>query len=154
VLAIALFAAGAAIGEEPAASLRIVLEVVRLLLAIVLITVALAVVYRLAPDRDAPRVRWISIGAGVATLVWLLASIGFSVYVATFGNYAKTYGSLAAVVVLMLWLLLTAYAILLGAEINAESEQQTARHTTNREPRPLGERNAVKADSVSSDNPR
>jgi membrane protein len=79
---------------------------------------------------------------------WLIASIGFSVYVETFGNYAKTYGSLAAVVVLMLWLWLTAYAVLLGAEINAEAEQQTARDTTRGEPRPLGERNAVKADSI------
>ncbi|MFI5707102.1 YihY/virulence factor BrkB family protein [Kribbella sp. NPDC051620] len=148
LLAIALFAAGAAIGEDVATPLRVLLEVVRLLLAIVLITVALAVVYRLGPDRDAPRLRWVSVGAAVATVIWLVASIGFSFYVATFGNYAKTYGSLAAVVVLMLWLWLTAYAILLGAEINAESEQQTVRDTTKGEPRPLGERNAVKADSI------
>ncbi len=89
-----------------------------------------------------------SIGAAVATVIWLIASIGFSVYVETFGNYAKTYGSLAAAVVLMLWLWLTAYAVLLGAEINAEAEQQTARDTTTGEPRPLGRRNAVKADSI------
>jgi membrane protein len=143
-----LFAAGAAIGDDVATPLRVLLEVARLLLAILLITVALAVVYRLGPDRDAPRIRWVSTGAAVATIIWLAASIGFSIYVATFGNYAKTYGSLAAVVILMLWLWLTAYAVLLGAEINAEAEQQTARDTTKGEPRPLGERNAVKADSV------
>ncbi|MDX6260230.1 MAG: rane protein [Kribbellaceae bacterium] len=148
LLAIGLFAAGAAIGNDVATPLRVVLEVARLLLAIVLITVALAVVYRLGPDRDAPRIRWVSTGAAVATIIWLAASIGFSIYVATFGNYAKTYGSLAAVVILMLWLWLTAYAVLLGAEINAEAEQQTARDTTRGEPRPLGKRNAVKADSV------
>ncbi len=148
LLAIALFAAGTAIGSDLVTPLRIVLAAVRLLLAVVLITVALAVVYRLGPDRDAPRIRWISTGAVVATVIWLVASIGFSVYVETFGNYAKTYGSLAAVVVLMLWLWLTAYAVLLGAEINAEAEQQTARDTTRGEPRPLGERNAVKADSI------
>ncbi|WP_432876841.1 YihY/virulence factor BrkB family protein [Kribbella sp. CA-245084] len=148
LLAMALFGLGAAIGSDLSAPLRIGLDVIRLGLAIVLITVALAVVYRLGPDRDAPRIRWISVGAGVATIIWLLASIGFSVYVATFGNYAKTYGSLAAVVVLMLWLWLTAYAVLLGAEINAESEEQTARDTTKGEPRPLGQRGAVKADSV------
>ncbi|WP_238164536.1 YihY/virulence factor BrkB family protein [Kribbella pittospori] len=130
LLAIALFSLGAAIGAELSAPLRIVLGVVRLLLAIVLITVALAVIYRLGPDRDAPRMRWVSVGAVVATVIWLIASIGFSLYVETFGNYAKTYGSLAAVVVLMLWLWLTAYAVLLGAEINAESEEQTVHDTT------------------------
>ncbi|TCM44897.1 YihY/virulence factor BrkB family protein [Kribbella sp. VKM Ac-2568] len=148
LLAIALFAAGAAIGEDLPTPLRFLLGALRLVLAVVLITVALAVVYRLGPDRDAPRLRWVSIGAGVATIIWLLASFGFSLYVETFGNYAKTYGSLAAVVVLMLWLWLTAYAVLLGAEVNAEAEQQTARDTTKGEPRPLGQRNAVKADSI------
>ena len=118
------------------------------MLAVVLITVALAVTYRLGPDRDAPRIRWVSTGAIVATVIWLIASIGFSIYVETFGNYAKTYGSLAAVVVLMLWLWLIGYVVLRGAEINAEAEQQTARDTTKGEPRPLGERNAVKADSI------
>jgi membrane protein len=148
LLAIALLAAGAAIGNEVATPVRILLEAARLVLAVVLITVALAVTYRLGPDRDAPRIRWVSTGAVVATVIWLIASIGFSIYVETFGNYAKTYGSLAAVVVLMLWLWLTAYAVLLGAEINAEAEQQTARDTTKGEPRPIGRRNAVKADSV------
>jgi membrane protein len=148
LLAVALFAAGAAIGEDLPGPVRIGLEAARLVLAIGLITVVLAVVYRLAPARDAPRIRWVSIGAAVAMVIWLAASVGFSIYVETFGNYAKTYGSLAAVVVLMLWLWLTAYAVLLGAEINAESEQQTARDTTKGEPRPLGQRDAVKADSV------
>ncbi|WP_433161082.1 YihY/virulence factor BrkB family protein [Kribbella sp. CA-247076] len=148
LLAVALFAAGAAIGEDVPGPVRIGLQVARFVLAVVLITVALAVIYRVGPSRDAPRLRWVSVGATVATVIWLVASVGFSIYVETFGNYAKTYGSLAAVVILMLWLWLTAYAILLGAEINAESEQQTARDTTKGEPRPLGERNAVKADSV------
>jgi membrane protein len=148
LLAIALFASGTAIGSDLVTPLRLLLAAARLVLAIVLITVALAIVYRLGPDRDAPRFRWISTGAVVATVIWLIASIGFSVYVETFGNYAKTYGSLAAVVVLMLWLWLTAYAVLLGAEINAEAEQQTVRDTTRGQPRPLGERHAVKADSI------
>jgi membrane protein len=148
LLAVGLFSAGAAIGDELATPVRIGLEAARLVVAVLLIMVALAVTYRLAPDRDAARVRWVSTGAVVATIIWLLASIGFSIYVQTFGNYAKTYGSLAAVVILMLWLWLTAYAVLLGAEINAEAEQQTARDTTTGEPRPLGRRNAVKADSL------
>ena len=148
LLAVTLFAAGAAIGDDVATPIRYALVAVRFVLALALISVALAVIYRVAPDRDAPRLRWVSVGATVATVIWLIASVGFSLYVQTFGNYAKTYGSLAAVVVLMLWLWLTAYAILLGAEINAESEQQTIRDSTTGEPQPLGQRGAVKADSV------
>ena len=148
VLTIGLFAIGAALTEGVPTAVRILLEIARLLVAVALITIALGVIYRLAPNRDAPRLRWVSVGAAVATIIWLIASVGFSLYVATFGSYAKTYGSLAAVVVLMLWLWLTAYAVLLGAEINAESEQQTARDTTTGEPRPLGDRRAVKADSL------
>ncbi|ADB31021.1 ribonuclease BN [Kribbella flavida DSM 17836] len=146
LLAAGLLAVGALI-DDSSTVVRVLLQVARLAVAIILITIALAVVYRVAPDRDAPRMRWVSVGAAVATVIWLLASIGFSVYVSTFGNYAKTYGSLAAVAILLLWLWLTAYAILLGAEINAESEQQTVRDTTKGPPQPLGERNAVKADS-------
>ncbi|WP_432947396.1 YihY/virulence factor BrkB family protein [Kribbella sp. CA-253562] len=148
LLAVALFSVGAAIGDDVATPIRIALAVGRLVLAIVLITVVLAVIYRVGPDRDAPKMRWVSIGAAVATVIWLVASVGFSLYVETFGNYAKTYGSLAAIVILMLWLWISAYAILLGAEINAEAEQQTARDTTKGDPQPLGERGAVKADSV------
>jgi membrane protein len=148
LLAIGLFALGAAIADGVPTVIRVLLEIARLLLALALITIALAVIYRVGPARDAPRLRWVSVGAAVATVIWLITSIGFSIYVATFGSYAKTYGSLAGVVVLMLWLWLTIYAILLGAEINAESEEQTARDTTKGEPRPLGERGAVKADSL------
>jgi membrane protein len=124
LLAVALFSVGAAIGDDVATPIRYAVAVIRVVLALALITVALAIIYRLAPDRDAHGVRWLSVGAGVATVIWLVASIGFSLYVSTFGNYAKTYGSLASVVVLMLWMWLTAYAILFGAEINTASEQR------------------------------
>ena len=110
-------------------ALRWVLQIVGWLIVVVLVPAALALLYRLAPDRDAPRMKWASVGALVATLIWLAASIGFSIYTSTFGNYAKTYGVFAGVVVLLLWLWLTMYAILLGAEINAESEQQTLPET-------------------------
>ena len=109
---------------------RFLLQVARWVLIAVLVTVALAVLYRVAPDRDAPKIRWVSVGAAVATVLWLLASLGFSIYVANFGNYAKTYGVFAGIVVMLFWLWITSYAILLGAEINAESEQQTVRDTT------------------------
>jgi membrane protein len=87
---------------------------------------ALAVLYRVAPYPDKPAFRWISWGSGVACALWLLGSAGFSFYVSNFGNYNKTYGSIAAVVVLLFWFLLSAYAVLLGAELNAELEQGSA----------------------------
>lgn len=125
LLAASLLAAGALIDADT--PVRILLRVAQLLLALLMVTVALAILYHLAPNRRAPRFRWVSIGAGVATVIWLIASFGFSVYVETFGNYAKTYGSLASVVVLMLWLWLSVYAVLFGAEVNAESEQRRRR---------------------------
>ena len=136
-------------GDSPV--LRFALSAARWVLLVVLVTAALAVLYRIAPDRDAPKMRWVSVGAGVATLLWLIASIGFSVYVSTFGNYAKTYGVFAGIIVLLFWLWITSYAVLLGAEINAEAEQQTAADTTRGPDEPLGQRNAVKADSTPGD---
>ena len=81
-------------------------------------------------------------------MLWLVASVGFSLYVSLFSSYGKTYGSLAGVVVLLLWLWITNYVVLLGAEMNAEAEQQTGRDTTTGAPLPRGRRGAVKADSM------
>ena len=131
---------------------RFFLQVARWVLIAVLVTAALAVLYRVAPDRDAPKMRWVSVGAGVATVLWLVASVGFSIYVANFGNYAKTYGAIAGIIVMLFWLWITSYAILLGAEINAESEQQTVQDTTKGEEQPIGQRDAVKADSLPDPN--
>jgi len=110
--------------------------------------VALAILYRYAPDRDEPRWIWVSPGAFLALALWLLGSIAFSVYTGNFGKYNETYGSLGAVVVLMLWLLISSVAIMLGAEWNAEMERQTARDTTTGPEAPLGERGAEAADTV------
>jgi membrane protein len=130
---------------------NVVVEVGRWLGLIVAVMVALALLYRWAPDRSNAKFRWVSIGSFVATVLWVVASAGFSIYVDNFGSYGKTYGSLAGVVVLLLWLWLAAYATLLGAEVNAEMEQQTIKDTTTGEPKPLGERGAVKADSIPTD---
>ena len=127
---------------------NVVVQVVRWALLVVLVIVALAVVYRIAPDRDAPQFKWTSIGALVAAALWVLGSLGFSLYVNNFGSYNKTYGALAGVVVLLLWLYLTSYIILLGAEINAESEKQTKKDTTKGPAAPMGERRAEAADTV------
>jgi membrane protein len=134
-------------------ALRWVFQILGWLVLIVIVAVALAILYRLGPDRDAPRMRWVSVGAIVATVMWLAASIGFSIYSSTFGNYAKTYGVFAGIVVLLFWLWLSMYSILLGAEINAETEQQTIEDTTKGPEEPLGERGAVKADSVPRGDP-
>jgi membrane protein len=130
--------------------LRWLVQVVRWVLIAALIMIALAVLYRVAPDRDAPKLRWASPGAIVATLVWLLVSVGFSLYVTLFASYAKTYGALAGIVVLLMWLWLTSYAVLFGAEINAEAEQQTIKDSTVGAAQPLGRRGAVAADNPSA----
>lgn len=117
------------------------------LLGLILIG-SLAIVYKIAPDRRNPEFRWISWGAVIATILWLAASILFSVYISNFGNYDKMYGSFAAVIILMLWFYITAYVILLGAEINSEMEHQTRKDTTIGEDRPMGDRNAYHADNV------
>jgi len=109
---------------------------------------ALAVLYRVAPDRDAPKFRWVSLGAVIVTLVWAAVSVGFAVYVNNFGSYDKTYGAIAGVIVLMLWLYLTCYLVLLGAEINSEAEHQTAHDTTKGDPQPMGDRDAKMADTL------
>jgi membrane protein len=126
----------------------VIFQIGRWILIVVLVSVALAVLYRLAPDRQDAQIRWVSTGAIVATVLWLIASLAFSLYASNFSSYSKTYGSLAGVAVMLLWLWITSYAVLLGAEINAESEQQTAKDTTTGPEQPLGERGAVKADSL------
>ena len=108
----------------------------------------LAVLYRYAPDRDEPKWSWVSPGAVIATVVWVVASVAFSVYVSNFGSYNETYGSLGAVIIVMLWLFITALSMILGAEINAEAERQTRRDTTEGHPAPMGRRAAYAADTV------
>ncbi|MBE0596358.1 MAG: YihY/virulence factor BrkB family protein [Desulfuromonadales bacterium] len=113
-----------------------------------LVIAALALLYRYAPSRDQPQWKWVSWGAVAATGLWLVLSALFSFYVSNFGNYNETYGSVGAVVILLLWFFLTAYMVLLGAEMNAEMEHQTRHDTTRGEPRRMGERDARMADTV------
>src|SRR3954463_16189360 len=126
----------------------ILAQVIRWGLLLAVMAGSLAVLYRVAPDRDAPRFRWVSLGSVVVTVVWAIVSLLFSLYVNNFGSYDKTYGTIAGVIVLMLWLYLTCYLILLGAEINAEAEHQTARDTTEGHPQPMGTRDATVADTL------
>ncbi|WP_104526443.1 YihY/virulence factor BrkB family protein [Blastococcus atacamensis] len=126
----------------------ILAQVARWVLLLAVFAGALSVLYRVAPDRDSPRLSWVSLGAVVVTVIWALVSIGFAIYVDNFGSYDKTYGAIAGVIVLMLWLYLTCYLVLLGAEINAEAEHQTAKDTTDGDPEPMGDRGAVVADTL------
>ncbi|MEO2107402.1 MAG: YihY/virulence factor BrkB family protein [Actinomycetota bacterium] len=90
----------------------------------VVLALGLAVIYRYAPDRDQPRWRWMTPGSIAAVVLWLVASAGFAWYVNSFGSYSETYGSIAGVIVLMLWFFISALAVLVGAELNAEVERQ------------------------------
>jgi membrane protein len=123
-------------------------QVLRWVLLLGVVAGSLAVLYRVAPDRDAPKMRWVSLGSVVVTVIWAIVSLLFSLYVDNFGSYDKTYGAIAGVIVLMLWLYLTCYLVLLGAEINSEAEHQTAADTTEGEPQPMGKRDATMADEL------
>jgi membrane protein len=110
--------------------------------------VALSVLYRHAPDRSDAHWTWVTVGSVFAIVTWVIVTLGFRMYVSRFGSYNETYGSLGAVVVILLWMWLTAVIVLLGAEINAEVEHQTAMDTTVGGDQPMGERGAVKADTI------
>ncbi|SDP28348.1 membrane protein [Nakamurella panacisegetis] len=90
---------------------------------LVVVIAVIAVLYYATPNIKQPKFRWISVGAVIAVLVWIVASVGFGFYVANFSRYNKTYGSLAGVIVFLLWLWITNLALLFGAEIDAEIER-------------------------------
>jgi membrane protein len=114
----------------------------------VVVTFALAVIYRYGSSREMPQWRWITWGSAFAAFAWLALSMLFSWYAAKFGNFNQTYGSLGAVIGFMTWIWLSAIVILIGAELDAEMEHQTARDTTTGAPKPLGDRQATMADTV------
>jgi membrane protein len=115
---------------------------------LVVLLIGLAVLYRYGPDRRAARWQWVTIGSLFAAVTWIAASFLFSWYLTSFANYNATYGSLGAVVGLMIWLWFSTIVVLLGAELNAEIEHQTARDSTIGAEKPLGARGAVMADTV------
>jgi membrane protein len=125
-----------------------VLNIVRWPVMLVLVALALACIYRYGPSRDEPKWRWITWGSALAALAWLGFSAVFSFYAGNFGTFNKTYGSLGAVIGFMMWMWLSVAVILVGAKLNAETEHQTARDTTEGTPEPIGARRAKMADTV------
>lgn len=136
-----------AVAEGPALLRAVVPWVAWVVLAAVMAG-ALAVLYRLAPDRKNAQWRWTSWGATGATVLWLATSVALFAYVRRLGTYESTYGSLAGVAISMFWLWVTVLLVVVGAAVNAEAERQTVRDSTVGPERPVGEREAVVADSV------
>ena len=127
---------------------KLIVALARWPLLFLILLVALAILYRFAPSRDAPRWQWLSLGAVTAALLWIAGSALLSWYLSEFANYNATYGSLGAAIGLMMWMWMSAIVVMFGAELNSEIERQTLRDTTTGEPKPLGSREAVSADTV------
>lgn len=132
-LAVALIVFGAPIGSAisghifvSGTAFTVVWTIVRWIGAIVFMTLLFSAYYYFGPNRETPSWQWVSPGGLVGTAIFLLASLGFSFYVSSFGNYGKTYGSFAGVAILIFWMYLSGIAVLLGAEINAEVEREAA----------------------------
>ena len=110
-----------------------------------------SLLYRFGPSREDARWKWITPGSIFAALAWLLLTWAFGLYVTRFTNYKASYGSLGAVVALLTWIYLSAYALVFGAELNSEIEHQTAKDSTTGKPEPMGDRGAWAADNVATD---
>ena len=124
------------------------LAILRWPVLLVTLVVSLACIYRYGPSRRDARWRWVTWGSVLSAVLWMAASMMFSWYVVTFDSYNQTYGSLGAGVGFMVWLWISAVIVLLGGELNAEMEHQTARDTTEGRSKPLGSRGAMMADRV------
>src|SRR6185436_4156431 len=114
----------------------------------VVVVLGLELLYRYGPSREPAKWRWVSVGSVFAALAWIAVSVAFSWYLSRFADYNATYGSLGAVIGLMMWLWISTLVVLVGAELNSELEHQTARDSTTGTAKPLGARGAVMADTV------
>jgi membrane protein len=130
---------------------KALLRIAAFVVLVVFVSTSLSLLYYLGPSRRSAKWHWITPGSTVATLLWLAASVLFSLYVGHIASYDVTYGPLGAFVAVMMWFWVSAYAVLLGAELNAELELQTIEDTTVGPPKPLGQRGAFVADHVAED---
>jgi membrane protein len=129
-----------------AGAIEVVIKIARWPALFIVVSLALAFLYRYGPSREKPRWRWITWGSAAAAVSWLVVSILFSWYAENFGSYNKI--SLGAIIGFMFWIWLSITVILIGGELNAETEHQTVRDTTTGRPKPMGARGATMADTV------
>lgn len=127
---------------------NLIADVVRWSIAIIVLLAGVGVLYRYGPNRRPARVQWISFGALLAVVSWALISVAFSYYVANFGNYNQVYGSIGAVIAMLIWLWISSFLVLLGASLNAQIELRTRPDSTIGSSKPLGQRGAYAADNV------
>ncbi|AJE49077.1 membrane protein [Celeribacter indicus] len=130
---------------------EMVITVVRWAFLLVLAVLSIAAMYRFGADREPAQWRWVLPGALLSCLLWIGSSLLFALYAENFGSYQESFGTLAGVIILMIWLWISAYVVLLGAELNGELEAQTYIDTTTGRPLPRGARGAVKADAYAPD---
>jgi membrane protein len=130
---------------------KALLRIFSFALLIMFVATSLSLLYHFGPSRRSAKWHWITLGSSVATLLWLIASVLLSLYVGHIASYDTSYGPLGAVVGVMMWFWVSAYAVLLGAELNAELELQTSEDTTTGPPKPVGQRGAFVADHVAED---
>ena len=123
-----------------------ILSIASWVLMALLVVTGLSIVYRFGPSRKEAKWQWLTTGAVTACILWLIASISFSIYVSNFASYNETFGSIAGVIILLMWLWISSFIILLGAELNAEIEAQTKIDSTIGPKKPMGSRGATKAD--------
>ncbi|MCX7568196.1 YihY/virulence factor BrkB family protein [Sulfitobacter sp. F26169L] len=128
--------------------LETILALSRWVILALMTVVGLAVLYRYGPSRDDAEWKWLSLGAIAACVIWIAASVAFSIYVRNFGSYNESFGSMAGVIILLMWLWISAFIVLMGAELNAEVEAQTTSDTTVGPDEPMGSRGAEKADKL------
>jgi membrane protein len=157
VVALLAIAATAAIGylqrilPQAAPAAVIAGKVVGYVLLALIAALVASGLYRFGPSREDAKWKWISPGSIFAAVAWCLLTVAFGFYVGHFTNYHASYGSLGAVVALLTWMYLSAYAFVFGAELNSEIEHQTAKDSTTGSPEPMGDRGAWAADNVASD---
>lgn len=126
----------------------LLLDYARWPVLLILVAIGLALIYRHGPDRSEPRWQWITPGSAFAAIAWLGGSALFSWYAANFGSFNKTYGSLGAVIGVMMWMWISVIVVLIGGKLNAEVEHQIARDSIEGDPKPLGARGAKMADTI------
>ncbi|QLF68449.1 YihY/virulence factor BrkB family protein [Peteryoungia desertarenae] len=129
-------------------SLEIISKVARWPLMLIFVCAAIASLYRYGPSRERAKLRWLTWGAALSTVAWLIMALGFSFYLENFADFNATYGTLGTFVGFMIWTWLSVLILIVGAELNAELEHQTARDSTVSPEKPMGQRGAHVADTL------